>query len=122
MTEAHDSFPSSLCSIKIHNFSCKISEKLVAFQVTQLKGQILIWIAEGEPSLTNLAVGVPVKDSPSTTLLGASDSQSSKLASMLSKKLNKQVFCSFNLEDDILTTPQVIGRLLEEIKQFPEKF
>lgn len=35
---------------------------------------------------------------------------------------NFQVLVSFNLEDDIMFTPMVVGRLMKEIKEKPDKF
>jgi len=121
MPVSETSFPPSPCSIKIHNFSSTISERLIHYQVTQLVGQTMIWVGEGDPALSSLAAGVPGPGCPSTPLLGGGD-QSTLLAGRLAKKLNKQVFVSYNVAEDMLTTPQVIERLVEEIKNFPEKF
>ena len=33
-----------------------------------------------------------------------------------------QVLVSFNLEDDIMFTPMVVSRLMQEIKENPDKF
>lgn len=69
-------------------------------------------------------------------MIGSND-QSLQLSSQLAKKLSKQVACSithcslsstlqvlvsFNLEDDIMFTPMVVGRLMKEIKEKPDKF
>jgi len=81
----------------------------------------MIWVGEGDPALTSLAAGVPGPDCPSTTLLGGED-QSNMLAGRLAKKLKKQVFVSYNVADDMLTTPQVLERLMEEMKKCPDKF
>ena len=66
-----------------------------------------------------------------------SNEQSLQLSSQLAKKLSKQVtdldftapdesnlqvLVSFNLEDDIMFTPMVVGRLMKEIKEKPDKF
>merc|ERR1719336_13705 len=67
-------------------------------------------------------MAVPLVDCPSTQVIGNND-QSLQLSSRLAKKLSKQVthsvkryissllqvLVSFNLEDDILFTPMVIG-------------
>jgi len=121
MPVTQTSFPPSPCTINIHKFSSLISERLIHYQVTQLRGQTMIWVGEGDPVLSSLAAGVPGPDCPSTSLFGGGD-QSTMLAGRLAKKLNKQVFVSYNVADDLLTTPQVIERLVEEIKKFPEKF
>ena len=72
----------------------------------------------------------------SAQVIGNND-QSLQLSSRLAKKLSKQVkdtfalsqihsllqvLVSFNLEDDVLFTPMVIGRLMQEIKDKPDKF
>ena len=77
-------------SIKIHTFQHKLSETLVTYQVTQLKGQTMIWIGSGDPCLGNMSAAIPTKDYPSTPVFG-NDDQSGKLSSRLAKKLNKQV-------------------------------
>jgi len=81
----------------------------------------MIWVGEGDPAMASLAAGVPGPDCPSTVLLGGGD-QSNMLAGRLAKKLNKQVFVSYNVGDDMFTTPLVIERLVEEIKKCPDKF
>merc|ERR1719320_2291140 len=53
-------------------------------------------------------MAVPLVDCPSTQVIGNND-QSLQLSSRLAKKLSKQVLVSFNLEDDILFAPMVIG-------------
>jgi hypothetical protein len=53
---------------------------------------------------------------------GACPDQPQCRSGRLAKKLNKQVFVSYNVADDMLTTPQVIERLVDEIKKLPEKF
>ena len=90
MAAAEISFPPSPCSLRVHSFSCKINDRLIHFQVTQLMGQIIIWVGEGDPAMASLAAGVPGPDCPSTVLLGGGD-QSNMLAGRLAKKLNKQV-------------------------------
>ena len=90
-----------------------------------------------------------LRDCPSTSLIPGSE-QGQLLASRLAKKLNKQVgrehstvystvystvlysgqvnwsysqvFVSYNLPDDVLMTPLVIQKLVEEIKSNPDKF
>lgn len=72
----------------------------------------------------------------SAQVIGNND-QSLQLSSRLAKKLSKQVkdtfalsqihsllqvLVSFNLEDDVLFTPMVIGRLMQEIRDKPDKF
>ena len=87
MTEPE--FPPAQPRITIHNFSEKLLETSVEFQVTRLQGQTIIWVGS-EPRLGSLAAAVPVKDCPSTSLLQGSH-QSQLLASSLARKLNKQV-------------------------------
>lgn len=54
-------------------------------------------------------------------MIGGSE-QSLKLSSHLAKKLGKQVFLSFNVEDDVLFSPAVLARLMQEVKEKPDKF
>ena len=54
-------------------------------------------------------------------MIGASE-QSLKLSSHLAKKLGKQVFLSFNVDDDVLFGPAVHARLMQEMKEKPDKF
>ena len=86
---AESQFPTAQPSITVHNFSEKLLERSVEFQVTRLQGQTFIWVGS-EPSLASLAAAVPGQDCPSTALLPGSD-QSQLLASRLARKLNKQV-------------------------------
>ena len=102
MPVTETSFPPSPCNIKIHKFSSTISERLIHFQVTQLVGQTMIWVGEGDPALTSLAAGVPGPGCPSTPLLGGGD-QSTLLAGRLAKKLNKQVLHEVIVQDMIFT-------------------
>jgi len=108
-------------SIHIHSFEHKLCDTLVEYQVTRLQGQTMIWVGAGDRSLANLAAAVPGGDCPSTALLGQAD-QPAMLASRLAKKLNKQVFVSFNVPDDNILTPLVIEKLVAEIKLHPDKF
>lgn len=107
--------------LALHNFSTKVHDRLINFQVLQLVGQVLVWVGEGDPVLSNLAMGVPGDKGASSNLLGVGG-QATQLSARLAKKLNKQVLVSYNLEDDMLTTPAVLQRLMEEIKNHPEKF
>ena len=68
MTEPE--FPPAQPRITVHNFSEKLLETSVEFQVTRLQGQTIIWVGS-EPRLGSLAAAVPVKDCPSTSLLQA---------------------------------------------------
>jgi len=104
----------------LHEWSETLQERTIYFQVLRLEGQVMIWVGE-EAVLGCLAMAVPVVDCPSTQVIGSND-QSLQLSSQLAKKLSKQVLVSFNLEDDIMFTPMVVGRLMKEIKEKPDKF
>jgi len=106
--------------LSVHAWSAQLQERTICFQALRLEGQVMIWVGE-EPVLGCLAMAVPLVDCPSTQVIGNND-QSLQLSSRLAKKLSKQVLVSFNLEDDILFTPMVIGRLMQEIKDKPDKF
>lgn len=104
----------------LHTWSEQLQERTIHFQALRLEGQVIIWVGE-EAVLGCLAMAVPVADCPSTQVIG-SDDQSLQLSSRLAKKLSKQVLVSFNLEDDIMFTPMVVSRLMQEIKENPDKF
>ena len=134
-------FPPVDPSIRIHNFTCQVSEQVVGVQVTKLAGQVMIWVGgagECGPTLGNLAAGVLGPDCPATALLGTS-SQANTLAGRLAKKLckqvklmvifsrsallnNVQVFLSFNFAEDEMLTPLVVAELMKIIKDNPECF
>jgi len=109
------------CNISVHSFEHKLCDTNINYQVTKLSGQTMIWVGSGEPTLSSLSVAVPTKDFPSTQIIGSGE-QSSMLSSRLSKKLNKQVFVSYNVPDDNILTPLIIEKLVAEIKKCPEKF
>jgi len=107
-------------AIGVHTWSALVHERLVNFQSIKLKQQVMIWVGE-EGSMGCLAAAVPVGDCPATQVIGASE-QSLKLSSHLAKKLGKQVFLSFNVDDDVLFGPAVHARLMQEMKEKPDKF
>ena len=104
MTEPE--FPAVQPSISLHQFSEKLLETTVEFQVTRLQGQTIIWLGSDPARLSSLAAAVPGLDCPSTSLLPASE-QSQALASRLARKLNKQVGISDRnyLQSDHVSSP-----------------
>merc|ERR1740128_568285 len=51
--------------------------------------------------MASLAAGVPGSSINASTMLRGKGDQSNMLAGRLAKKLNKQVFVSYNVEDDM---------------------
>ncbi|XP_037088794.1 proteasome assembly chaperone 4-like [Pollicipes pollicipes] len=90
-----------------HSFSCRHQETIVHFQVLRLADSFLLWAADA-PCFKQLAAG-----------LGASD----KLAAKLAQRTGKQVFVSCNVNlDDAALRQAVEARIVEELKEHPDKF
>ncbi|KAG8571602.1 hypothetical protein GDO81_011715 [Engystomops pustulosus] len=112
--------------ISIHNFSEKISERLVHFHVMSLQDCFFLWVGSSA-SLCSLAVAMCSRfDSMplSSMILGdKSDTTSSSFAQRLSKRTKKQVFASINIPcNDSQLMLLVEKRIKEEMESFPEKF
>ncbi|XP_040287911.1 proteasome assembly chaperone 4 [Bufo bufo] len=113
-------------SITIHNFSEKISDRLVHFHVMSLQDCFFLWVGYSA-TLCNLAVAMCSRfDSMplSSQILGdQSDTTSSSFAQRLAKKTKKQVFASVNIPtNDSQLMLLVEKRIKEEMDSFPEKF
>ncbi|XP_044149672.1 proteasome assembly chaperone 4 [Bufo gargarizans] len=113
-------------SITIHNFSEKISDRLVHFHVMSLQDCFFLWVGYSA-RLCNLAVAMCSRfDSMplSSQILGdKSDTTSSSFAQRLAKKTKKQVFASVNIPtNDSQLMLLVEKRIKEEMDSFPEKF
>lgn len=113
--------------IKCHAFSTNIGEKMVLYQVIQLKDSIIIFINEkNNLNLEDLSLAMinryetlPI----STQLFGNFLSDTSKtIASHACKKLNKCVYVSCNIEYDKLIFPYIEKCLYNEMKRHPNKF
>lgn len=114
-------------NLKTHSFTEKIGTILVSFSVLKLKDSLFVWVGSSdEPKLMNMCVAMKssYESLPLTSqILGPhSDDLSSGLASQLSRRLNKPVFVSVNLQIDRFLFPEVTKRLKEEIKINAEYF
>lgn len=118
--------------VKVHNFSGKVSEAEIFFQVTNLGGRsIYIWVGSGEGVMDDLALSAPTpydssKGLPTTTkIIGASGQNDTEvLAAKLSKRLGKPILLSLNV--NIQASSPFWGdlekTLFQEIKLRPEVF
>lgn len=105
-------------SVSMHNFSEKLLDKKVHFQILKLKDSFFLWIGL-DRSMKNLSVALPLQltraESSSVAvsqLLGdTDDSSSNSLAARLSKRTNQQVFVSCNL-------PAAESMLIPLVEQF----
>ena len=99
---------------------------LIYFHVLQLSPSSLqIWIGEKSAEFDDFAVAFPSRGGSSSTplfpkTLASSDPASERLAAVLSKKLEKAVFVSFNANPDRFLDVQ--KRLNEEIAANPDVF
>ncbi|GAB1602402.1 proteasome assembly chaperone 4-like [Argonauta hians] len=118
--------PSENCLIKIHQFSDKISDTLIYFQVIQMTNSFHMWFGSS-PRLANMAVAMKTKYDASMPkgcqlMTDSADSLSIPLAQKLAKKTGKQVFVSSSLSADQKMIPLIEQRIFEEIAIYPDKF
>lgn len=114
-------------SFQLHSFGVEIENNQILFQVVKMKDSLYLWVGnKHHPVLQNMALAMNTKydNFPiATKILGDEmETQSKNVACRLSKKLNKPVYVSYNLEETTFTVPVIEKRLSEEIKKFPEKF
>lgn len=107
---------------KVYQFTETIIDQKVLFQIIKLKDSLVIYINDiSVPYCNNLTMATTtrISNSPSATLLlGAVVNQGAVgMASRLTKRLNKTVFVSLNIEDTRFTTPLVEKKLGEEISK-----
>jgi len=121
------------CRLAVHQFSAKILDKLIHFQVIKFEGgSFLLWIGGDPPELKALAVAMAGIVSPSgrpaeaaaATVLGRSDDTvQCNFALRLAKKTQKQVLLSYNLSlDDYHLLAAAEKRVLQEIAENPVAF
>lgn len=114
-------------SFRLHVFKTCLTEKTIVYQVIKMADSVFICI-NYEDNLTmtdmSLAMQNPYEKLPiATQLLGDSpESVSKNMAAKLSRKFNKCVYISFNVECDKRTLPFVEKRLFDEIKSVPDCF
>lgn len=112
---------------KVYQFTETIIDTKVLFQIIKLKDSLVIYINDvSVPYCNNLTMATisRISNSPSATLLlGAVVNQGAVgMASRLTKKLNKTVFVSLNVEDTRFTTPLIEKKLGEEISKLNNLF
>lgn len=103
----------------VYKFPDMILDKTIVYQAIKMDGSVLIYINDLE-----IAMNLRFSSIPSTTsLLGPSaEHPGSNVANRLSKKLNKTLFLSLNLEDPKRIILLAEKRLVQEINRFPDKF
>merc|ERR1712071_309787 len=106
-----------MASINVHQFSGKVFDKQVCYQVIKMNNSLVIWIAmESDPSFRELSVAMKTgyeKSPTAVKLMGDTSSlTSSTMAARLSKRCGKQVFVSFNVSD---TNQEMFGKIEERL-------
>lgn len=134
MNNTEDTNTSSICEVElvesqfiVHKFAEEITERKIVFQVVKMIDSLLIYINDKdrlEFSDLSFAMGNRYEKSPTgTTLLGNFAEDTSKnIACKISKKTNKAVYLSCNVEQNSLLIPLIEKRLYEEMKINPDKF
>ncbi|KAI4467042.1 proteasome assembly chaperone 4 [Holotrichia oblita] len=112
---------------KRENTPSQIEDKRIMYQVLVMKDSLMVFINnKSEMSLKDMSIamiGQHCKDPISSKLFGDfMDESSQALATKLSKKLQKPVYVSYNVENDRLTSVLVERQLFKEIKDNPDKF
>ncbi|XP_064599237.1 proteasome assembly chaperone 4-like [Liolophura sinensis] len=112
-------------SIKLHNFSARLTDTEVFFQVMQLSESFHLWVGTNKSlGSTAVAMNSPYEKMPVATHLHGdhADQSSVAMARRLAKKTGKQVFVSCNIAADQLLFPLVEKRIHEEMTKYPEYF
>ncbi|KAK6185418.1 hypothetical protein SNE40_007660 [Patella caerulea] len=113
-------------TLSIHNFSEKIMDIQVNYQVLKMEDSFHIWIGnEAEMGNMSLAMMPSSEKSLATSVHLLGDSSNNLvcgIAEKLAKKSGKQVFVSSGLTYDQLLTPLVEKRIFEELRNQPDKF
>ncbi|CAH1117264.1 unnamed protein product [Phaedon cochleariae] len=111
----------------IHTFDAEILEHKLLFQVIKMQDSLLFYINDKDQlkfSDISLALKSRYDSSPlGTRLIGDfTDEISKNIAIRLSKKTDKAVFLSFNVDHDGRFSPLVEKRIYEEMKNYPVMF
>lgn len=115
-------------TFKLHTFTTEVLDKNVLIQVIKMIDSLMIFInAVDKMVLSDLSLGMintrHFKEPIATKIMGNFTEDTSKnMALKLAKRLKKNVYVSFNLDNDKLMLPAVEKRLCEEIKNKPDKF
>lgn len=114
-------------SLKNHSFQGECQDEVILFHATKLVDSLYIWIGyRNVPKFADLSLALNNKyDSQPicTRLIGDFiDEPSKNIALKLSKKLNKVVYVSLNINVNRFSIPYVNTRLQEEITKHPTYF
>lgn len=114
-------------SFLLHAFQLELENRVIFYQVIKMKDSLYIWIGnKNNPLLSNLSLAMQTRYDKiplATKLLGEElDTTSRNIACRLSKRLNKVVYVSFNVEESNFNVPLIEKRLNEEINKYPDKF
>lgn len=113
-------------SILVYAFTCEIVDKKILCQVLKMSQLTFICINYVDNLCLNEVALAMITDNAApvgTQLIGDfSDCCSKNLALKLSKKLNKNVYVSCNIDLNRLILPLVEKCLYEEIKRVADKF
>lgn len=110
-----------------HGFYFKACDQKVIVRAFKLEKGLFLWIGSfSHPVLEDLALSMTTpygKDPLQTKLLGdVLNMTSMNLGSRLSKKLDKPVYVSFNVDSDMISLPAIEAAIVEEMKKAPHLF
>ncbi|EFA06556.1 Proteasome assembly chaperone 4-like Protein [Tribolium castaneum] len=112
----------------LHKFNGVVSERKIIYQVLKMVDSLLIFINDKDNmQLSSMFMALPNRydNLPvGTRLFGdfMEEETSKGIALRITKKLNKTVFVSCNIETDRTMLPLIEKRIYEEIKERPEVF
>jgi len=109
----------------MHNFSAKLLEQFIHFQIIFMKGSLFIWIGEQLPKTHDLSVSlVSNMDSvPSlSTLMGDHESPGNSISQRIAKQYQVVTFVSYNAPNSQRYLDALVEkRLVRELKSCQEK-
>lgn len=106
------------CSFKFHNFSAKISDITVNYEIIKMENSLYLWIGDdGKMDDLSFALASDLdRQSIVTKIIGPADATSTNMAKRLSMKLGKPVYVSFNVTASNIILPEIERRIQEEFK------
>lgn len=117
------------CEPNLHSygFQFKACDQGVMVKTLKFEKSLFLWIGvASQPILDDLALSMSTpygQDPLQTKLMGdVLNMTSMNLASRLSKKLNKPVYISFNLDCDKMSLSAIETKIVEEMKKVPHLF
>lgn len=105
-----------------NSFDAELRDTNISFQTLKMKDSILLWIGKAsQPDFADLSLAMKSKidqDFTVAKIIGPTlEMTSQNLANRLSKKLQKQVFVSCNVNIDSISLPYIEKCIMEEFKQ-----